>query len=411
MAVEDQVRELMHAVTPYPPVGLDGEAVARSARRRHRRRVALVTLPAVAVVTALVLGGTAMLGRSHHPRSEAPADGAPRWHRITDLPLSPRYLPLTVWTGEEALVIGGLDATSVGPGRPQTTLADGAAYDPAADSWRAIAPAPEDLTGSGDDATALAGRTLVVAHDGDLLAYDLDQDRWRRLPAPPQQVPLATMAAQDGLVYLLDVNDRGGAHDPVQVLDPGTETWSALPPGPDLPDGVLRTLVSTPAGLVAMGDGLDAASAARWDGSRWTTYPPTDLRGSFWHWTGDRVVSGWVTSDESETRSAALDPGTGTWSALPWLPLDHPTTLWDGGRPPADGPLVFSNSTVYDDADGSFTDVEPPEPTLTSPGLVLAGRSLLAFGGYVPAAGQEHAEVKRVQTTSHAWVVEIPDDR
>ena len=108
MAVDDQVRDLLHELTPYPPLGLDGAAVARSAQRRRRRRIALVTMPAVVVVVALVLGGTALLGRSGQHRPEPPAGPGAGWHRIPDLPLSPRSVPLVAWTGEEALVIGGV---------------------------------------------------------------------------------------------------------------------------------------------------------------------------------------------------------------------------------------------------------------------------------------------------------------
>jgi hypothetical protein len=52
-------------------------------------------------------------------------------------------------------VWGGVD----GP----TVLADGAAYDPATDSWRPLAPAPEGRYGS---LTAWTGRDWLLA-DGD----------------------------------------------------------------------------------------------------------------------------------------------------------------------------------------------------------------------------------------------------
>ena len=388
MAVEDQVRELLHSVTPYPPLGLDGAVVARSARRRHRRRVALVTLPAVVVVVALVLGGTALLGRTDRPRSEPPTGPGTGWHRIPDLPLSPRFAPLVAWTGDEILVVGGSGAR------------DGAAYDPAARTWRAIAPAPASLSSSSDDASVVADGTLFVAHRGDLLAYDVAADHWRRLPAPPHQVDLATVAARDGRVYLLSENDPGGADLPVQVLDVAAGSWSTLPADPDLPENYLRTLVATPAGLVVMGDGLERASADVWDGTSWQHHD-TDLRGAFWTWTGDRIVPGYLASRRATTPSGAFDPATGTWSALPWLPVDSPTTLWDGATVATDGAVVFSNSTVYDDTDGSFTNVQPPEHGLTSPGLALVGGTLYTFGGVVGADGQE-------RTTTHAWAYDVP---
>ena len=394
MAVEDQVRDLMHELTPYPPLGLDGAAVARSARRRHRRRLALVTLPAVAVVVALVLGGTALLGRSGEPRSELPAGPGAGWHRIPDLPLSPRSAPLVAWTGDEALVIGGAGTTD-GPG-----LRDGAAYDPEARTWRTISPAPVSLSGSSDDASVVVDGTLFVAHRGYLLAYDVAADSWRRLPAPPREVPFATIAAQDGLLYLLGVNESGGADQPVQVLDLATGSWSTLPPDPDLPENYLRTLVATPSGLVVMGDGLDRASADVWNGSTWQHHD-TDLRGAFWTWTGERIVPGYLASHLAATPSGAFDPATGSWTALPWLPVDSPTTLWESATVATDGRQVFSNSTVYDDADGSFTNVRPPEPGLTSPGLALVGGSLLTFGGHTGAGAAE-------RPTTHAWAYDLP---
>jgi hypothetical protein len=391
MAVEDQVRDLLHAVTPYPMVGLDGEAVARSARRRHRRRLALVTLPAVVVVVALVLGGTALLGRSDRPRSELPAGPATGWHRIPDMPLSPRYLPLVAWTGEEALVIGGSESKDGAPAD------DGAAYDPDTQTWRTISAAPAGL--DSDDMGTFADGTLVVAHEGSLLAYDVAADRWHELPAPPRDVYRRSIAAQGGRLYLIGV-DSGGERMRVQVLDLAAGSWSELPVDPDIDPAYLPTLVPTPSGLVVMGDGLQRASADVWDGSSWRHYD-TDLRGGLWRWTGDRVVSGWIASRRSATRSAAFDPATGTWTPLPWLPVDSPTTLWDGAPVPIEGTRVFSDSTVYDDADGSFTTVQPPEPSLTSPGLALIGRSLFTFGGYLASAGQP-------RTTPHAWQLDLP---
>lgn len=415
MAVEDQVRELLHAVTPQPLTGLDGDTVARSARRRHRRRVALTTLPAVVVVTALVLAGTALLGQPDRPRSGVPSGQAPGWRQAPDMPLSPRWQPLVAWTGEEAVVVGGFTGDTFGAGEDVTTLEDGAAYDPADRTWRPIAPAPEALS-SVDDSSVLVGDTLVVAHAGDLLAYDLVRDSWRRLPDPPQSVPLATLATMDGLVYALDVNVRGADDHPVQVLDPATGSWSALPLGDRFAEPSLRTLVATPQGLVVMSDGA-VAEAQLWDGARWTPYGASDLQGCCWHWTGERAISGvQVTESTAERdptrpyRPGALDPASGTWSALPWLPQDRPTTLQDGGQPAAGGPLVLSASWLYDDTTGSFTHVDPPEAYLSIPGLLIGGRSLFAFGGYLPETGHENDRTKQVEPTSQVWELEIPGD-
>jgi hypothetical protein len=413
MAVEDQVRDLLHTVVPHPPIGLDADTVERSARRRHRRHVALTTLPAVVVVTALVLGGTALLGRSDRPSSVVPTDQAPRWHQVADMPLSPRWLPLVAWTGDEAIVVGGLTGSTAGVGQDATTLADGAAYEPEAGTWRTIAPAPEHLS-SVDDTSVLVDDTLVVAHAGRLLAYDLTHDSWRRLPDPPHPMPLATMATMEGLVYALNVNVPGNDQYPVQVLDPATDEWSALPLDDGFREPSLRTLVATPEGLVVMSDG-NVAAAELWDGTNWSLYPDSDLQGCCWHWTGDRVISGGLVTESASKQGgfrafhpAALDPATGTWTALPWLPKDTPTTLQTGGLAAADGPLLLANSWLYDDTDGSFTHVDPPVSYLTTPGLLIGGRTLLAFGGYLPEPGHENDNVKQVQPTSQVWKIDMP---
>ncbi len=108
---------------------------------------------------------------------------ADSWRRLPPAPISSRA-PLAVWTGAELLVWG--TAVRVDP-RPR----DGAAYDPATNEWRTIAESPIELT----DATAVwTGRELIVfgaaLHGGNFpetptaigAAYDPETDRWRRLP-------------------------------------------------------------------------------------------------------------------------------------------------------------------------------------------------------------------------------------
>ena len=256
MAVEDQVRELMQTVTPYPPVGPRRRGRHPPARRRHRRRITPLTLPAVVVAVA-PRPGRYGVARADRPAEErAPGRSGDGLAPGPDMPLSPRYFPLVAWTGREALVIGGLTA----PGSARATTARRSRT--ARRTTRRPGPGARSLrprrtwSGRTDDVTALADGTLLVAHLGDLLAYDIAGDSWQRLPPPPQEVLMPTIAAQDGRLYLLAVNDPGGADLPVQVLDLGDRVVVRAPAGPGLPDGVLRTLVPTPAGLAVMGEGL-----------------------------------------------------------------------------------------------------------------------------------------------------------
>jgi N-acetylneuraminic acid mutarotase len=87
----------------------------------------------------LIWGGTPGLGwglstgASYDPATDTwhplSADGAP----------SSRWTPFAVWTGRELIVWGG--GTATGERRP-VALDDGAAYDPATDTWRTLPPAP-----------------------------------------------------------------------------------------------------------------------------------------------------------------------------------------------------------------------------------------------------------------------------
>ena len=79
------------------------------------------------------------------------------WRDIAATPLSPREQMAYAWTGHELVVWGG-----IGFGGGRQTRDDGAAYDPATDSWRMLADAPlESRWGSTmawiDDLLVVAG--------------------------------------------------------------------------------------------------------------------------------------------------------------------------------------------------------------------------------------------------------------
>jgi hypothetical protein len=333
------------------------------------------------------------------------------------MPLSPRSRSFTVWTGTEALVIGGSSQTSVGgPYRP-ADLRDGAAFDPATSTWRDIEPAPFDLD-AGEPST-LVGDTVVIADYRGWLAYDVGDDSWRRLGDPPTDIPQPTLAAQGHRVYAVDVYvDESDA--PVQVLDLDTGTWSELPLSPHQPQLDQRTLVGTPEGLVVMGDDLsprqagnnaEDAHAELWDGTTWTRYPDSDVQGTLWHWTGERVISTYRTTQHDSDkgglhtfRAGALDPATGEWSRLPWLPTGDGSLLLAPGWPAAEGRVVFSNGYLYDDGTGSSSPVRTPDETLVASAFALGEHQLMMFGGYHVDPDHPDQRVFTVEPTSEVWV-------
>ncbi|MGH9036484.1 MAG: hypothetical protein ACRD0O_12040, partial [Acidimicrobiia bacterium] len=121
-------------VVPHPPA-------APTPPRRLRGPVVLGVAGAVilsAVVTVVLTRGgpetpveeTAGSSWTGAPEGDEPAPTG--WRRGAPGPLRPRRGHVTVWTGTELVVWGG-DPNDEG---------EGAAYDPRAERWRAIAAAP-----------------------------------------------------------------------------------------------------------------------------------------------------------------------------------------------------------------------------------------------------------------------------
>jgi hypothetical protein len=91
--------------------------------------------------------------------SPTPSTGEPAvvsWRPLPKAPIVGRIGAGVVWTGEEMIVWGGVSRRgAIEPVR------DGAAYDPVADSWRGIAPAPSRVLGAVGTAAAWTGTTAV----------------------------------------------------------------------------------------------------------------------------------------------------------------------------------------------------------------------------------------------------------
>lgn len=143
------------------------------------------------------------------------------WRPLADVPIAPRQNAASVWSGREWIIWGG--------GDDEGEFADGAAYDPAADTWRPLAVAPlgarkTQAAWSGAEMIVMAGSrgggsgvccgTMAL---GDGAAYDPATDTWRSLDGSvghPGFEPLWT-----GELLLMFA--KGG----VVVYDPATERY------------------------------------------------------------------------------------------------------------------------------------------------------------------------------------------
>jgi hypothetical protein len=156
---------------------LDGDAVRSlepSGSDGHRRRW-LVPVMAVAAVL-LVLLGVVLALRAGDDRDARPVDVGPApvesgWAPMATSPLSAREAAVSVWTGTEVIVWGG----RVG----LMALSDGAAYNPATDTWRMITP--NSWGHPGAHAVWTGTEMIVLAKNGGA-AYNPVTDTWRDLP-------------------------------------------------------------------------------------------------------------------------------------------------------------------------------------------------------------------------------------
>jgi len=218
------------------------------------------------------------------------------------MPLHRRSLSV-VWstTTEELLVWGGMEL----PGSvddPHIPYGGGAAYDPAAGTWRTLAPAP--ISARGYHAAVWNGSMMIVlggsegpdsttANDG--AAYDPVTDTWTPI-ATPTMAPRADAktflegSTGTAAIFWGGLDDMAYHAEPSPRLDGGiydavTDSWTQIP-----------SLEQSPLGSARDGAAVWAGAGRLWmlGGTGWT--------GPVWTRHDDGI---------------AYDLTSGTWSAIP----------------------------------------------------------------------------------------------
>jgi len=261
-----------------------------------------------------------------------------------------------VWTGDEAIVVGGRDAN----GAP---VHGTSAYRPSTNTWRRLADPP---FGGGwvDALVAWTGDVMLVIGgdnpDGSLLvsggsAYRPGTDSWTAIASPPVGfVSDRSPFVWTGSELLVWPWDGGGPSMPITPIgyDPGTDTWRELPEPP-----VLRR----------------QQAASVWTGSEW-------------------IVWGGATATSELDDGAAYDPATNTWRPLAAAPLAprRVGAVWTGSemlvtagasggeRPSGNGELAFGDGAAYSPATDTW---RPLTDGPAHPGFVpiWTGRELVLF--------------------------------
>ena len=216
---------------------------------------------------------------------------------------------MTVWTGKDMLIFGGSGTSGAS--------SDGAAYDPATNTWRKLAPIPASLGGNltGNSSYAVWTGKVMVAwgfferSGRQALAaatYNPAANSWTAGTAAPAQVPEFGDAFWTGKEMIVWDPPRPRASPPppsplarpprLDSYDPVTSTWTRLPDAPvgfegngTAPDIWTGASVVTIEDAVAGGRPLSLDLTTR----RWSLGPKAPVPGrqeAHEFWTGSQVL-------------------------------------------------------------------------------------------------------------------------
>lgn len=297
----------------------------------------------------------AMDGFAYEPRTDM-------WGSIPEAPLSPLSPEVSVWTGRELIVIGPKS-------RGRGVLA--AAYDPARERWRKIAPPPWRWGGfegvwTGGELLLWGGPDHTRHPPRRGASYDPATDTWRRIPPAPVSGRWSHAVVWTGSEMIV----WGGGNARSELADgaaynPATATWRELPPAPLSTRQWLPLLWTGREMIVWGGSSISrsVANGAAYDPATdsWRELSKSPLRGRHDHsavWTGSEMIAfGGYNYRRSFADGAAYDPISDSWRKLPPAPIkprfDH-AAVWTGsemivfGGTWSFGHIALGDAGIYD---------------------------------------------------------------
>jgi len=310
--------DLSTEVWPWPLVG------------RSRQLERFCDTLAVGTCSGVVLAGVAGAGKTRLAveclaLAATPAafdDGAAydpannTWRLLPPAPIAARANTLALWTGGRLILLGGRPAVQ---GGADQGFADGAVFDPAQRTWQHI-DAPRTPSGHG-----LSWET-AAATDKEIFAWS----GW----STSQQLGPNTSG------------ETGGTD--LFAYEPSTRQWRQIQPSPG---ALARTAEALWTGqvLVVRGDTYNCGgcshpytptATALYDPAQntWTPVPPDPLGASHLLsvWTGAAMLSfnpGGLYGKTIPGDSSAYEPSTGQWTLLAQAPFgcsQSPPPLWTG---------------------------------------------------------------------------------
>ncbi|MFT3771092.1 MAG: hypothetical protein QM820_37225 [Minicystis sp.] len=373
--------------------------------------------------TALAIAGALVLGCSSEPETVMGTGGtggttnaSGSWAPMsTEGEPSPRVLATEVWTGKEMVVWGGT------LGCAEISCADGSRYDPKLDAWTSIAsagaPSGRDMHGAvwtGEEMIVwggqdCGGQPLSVCGDG--AAYDPAKDTWRKVAsegAPAARgKPSAVWTGKEMIVWGGQTAQNGALLGDGAAYDPALDAWRPIAAaGAPSPRRYHATIWTGKEMIVWGGDGEPSMSSPLGEGARYDpaadTWAPMSSEGApspRWShaaaWTGTLMIvwggvgcSGGVGDGWLEcSGGAAYDPAKDRWTAV--TPKGGPIAvsghraLWTGDRVLVyGGALAPPFGGLYDPASDRWTPTAllPMKPRVDS-SIVWTGSEMLVWSG------------------------------
>ncbi|MBL8716393.1 MAG: hypothetical protein JNL79_10380 [Myxococcales bacterium] len=275
------------------------------------------------------------------------------WVDVTTSPLSARSAHTAVWTGTEMLVFGG-----------NPSLADGAGYSIASDTWRTIAAA---TVGRESHTAVWTGSKMIVwggygggALRNDGASYDPVANTWTAIATTTLPARMDQTAVWTGTEMIVwgGQTSSGGALGDGAAYNPATNSW--------------RT-IATPTSF-----GRRFGHRAVWAGGRMVVFGGYDYFSGFSSPAPNTCAVKTATSFCGD--AAAYNPATDTWTVLtPPTPELDPrqrnagvvlgatggrALFWGGEGNTSGGSLFRSSGAFYDVAAGTWTTMVAPTETL-----------------------------------------------
>lgn len=393
-------------------VPVDGAVVDRANRRRTMKLAGIgaVGLAAVVAVTAV---GISVFGNDRDksgriatqpttttaaPSSTTPAPNTtavtptrPRgWRALADAPIS--VSETAVWTGRELII----DDTGccADPGTDRY-----AAYDPAADAWRDLAPLPdgprlEEGVAFADGSLFVAGGRTTNTSDEQAFAldswrYDLAANTWTKASTAP--APVFGRAWNGTEMFFAEAN---GDNSLTYAYNPRTDSWRRLPDAP----------LGTRGGptVIALGE-----KVAVWGGN-------------------DGSPVGGDQKYRSFNDGALYDPATNNWSVIPAAPVPariDQTAVWTGAEMVVwgghDADTFYGHGAAYDPVTNTWRKIASSPLEARSQHLALwTGEEMLVVGGssrsYFAVSGsdQDFTNGAAYNPRTDTWrALPVPPDR